>query len=93
MTTMCFPNHLDVGSYVQDLKRDLKTTSRLEEDAHSGANKIKGKVDQIDLTDFESETSDQKHSNCLDHGTEQGKTKQLAKCKYTMEESKEVLDQ
>jgi hypothetical protein len=45
--------------------------SKVEEDAHSGTHKIKSKVDQIDLSDFESETSDQKHCNCLDHGTEQ----------------------
>ena len=60
---MCLPNHLHVGSHVQDLKQDL--TSIVKKDDHSGAKKIKREMDKTDLTDSESETSD--NSNYLDH--------------------------
>ena len=45
--------------------------SKVEKDAQSRTHTIKAKVDQIDLSDLESETSDQEHCYYLDHGTEQ----------------------
>ena len=45
---MCLPNHLHVGSHVQDLKQDL--TSIVKKDDHSGAKRSNGKwTKQISL--------------------------------------------
>ena len=53
--------------------------SKVEEDAHSRTQTIKTEMDQMDLSDLESEKSDQEHFNYLDHGTKQESLTALAK--------------